>query len=59
MDQPDDLLCVAECIEMARGAKTDIERQKLLQIARAWRGLAESGSSCMPPPSEKKELADS
>lgn len=44
----------AECTEMATRAKTDIELHKLLQIAQAWRELAEGGSTSMPPSSEKK-----
>ena len=45
----------AECEEMVTRAKTDIERQKLLQIAQAWRELARSGSASMPPDPEKKK----
>ena len=34
----------AECIELAKRAKTQIDKQKLLQIAEAWRKLAEEES---------------
>ena len=41
----------AECIEMAKRARTEDEKTKLLQIAQAWRELAEAGTTSMPPDS--------
>ncbi len=34
----------AECIKLAKRAKTEIDKQKLLHIAEAWRKMAEEES---------------
>ena len=40
----DEVRRAAECIELAKRAKTEIDKQKLLHIAEAWRKLAEDES---------------
>lgn len=53
MNKADEYLQRAvECVEMAKQAKSDQERQKVLQIAQAWRELAETGM-VMPPEVER------
>jgi hypothetical protein len=37
-----------ECVEMANRAPTAEEKTKLLDIARAWRELAETGITSIP-----------
>jgi len=44
----------AECLELAKGAKNPDDKAKLLEIARAWRELAESGNTVLPPDQPKK-----
>ena len=38
----------AECVEMAKRAKTAHEKKVLLQIAQAWRELAKTGTITPP-----------
>ena len=46
----------AECVEMAKRAKTPHEKRLLLQIAKAWSELAKTGTITPPlvPPKLKK-----
>ena len=46
----------AECVEMAKRAKTAHEKRVLLQIAKAWSELAKTGTITPPlaPPKLKK-----
>jgi hypothetical protein len=57
MDKADEYLRRAtECVEKAKRAKTDHEKKVMLQIAQAWRELAETGTLIPPldPPKTKK-----
>jgi len=44
-----------ECVELARNAESDHERDNLLIIARAWQKLAESSIVQVPPDAPKSK----
>ena len=39
----------SDCIKLAKGAKSETHKEKLLEIAVAWRALAEEGHTVVPP----------
>jgi len=39
----------SDCIKLAKRAKTETQKEKLLEVAVAWRALAEQSQTVVPP----------